>query len=78
MNTQEMTNEELANAAVMYYSIAANDNGSYNYLMTMLEGKFGERVDVEDLVSHIENEMRSFIKEKLDETDEANGFDFNN
>ena len=69
MNTQEMTNEELANAAVMYYSIAANDNGSYTYLMTLLQGKFGERVDVEELVSHIEDEMRTFVKEKLDETD---------
>jgi hypothetical protein len=69
MNTQEMTNEELANAAVMYYSIAANDNGSYTYLMTLLQGKFGERVDVEELVEAMETRMREFIKEKLDETD---------
>ena len=69
MNTQEMTNEELATAAVVYYSIAANDNGSYTYLMTLLQGKFGERVDVEELVEAMETRMREFIKEKLDETD---------
>ena len=65
-----MTNEELATATVLYYSIAANDNGAYTYLMTLLQGKFGERVDVEELVSHMEDAMRTFIEEKLDETDD--------
>ena len=70
MNTQEThTNEELATAAVLDYSIAANDNGMYIYLTDMLQVRFGERVGAEELVSHIEDEMRSFIKEKLDETD---------
>lgn len=77
MNTQNThTNEELATAAVLDYSIAANDNGMYIYLTDMLQVRFGERVGAEELVEAMETAMRTFIEEKLDETNGEAEIDF--